>query len=85
MVGVAPESVMMNLPRAGGAEASAEEIKATLLLEGPRFEEDAATVYAVVANSTLTTAAYSYVKKIEVSKDGHKAMLALKLQFGGKA
>jgi hypothetical protein len=78
----------MDLLRAGGAVALRQvsiELKATLLLEGPHLEEDAATVYAVVANLTLGMRAYSNVRKLEISRNGRKAMLALKLQFRGKA
>jgi hypothetical protein len=63
----------------------AEEIKVMLLLKGPHFEEEAGTIYIVVTNLTLGTSAYAYVKKFEKSRDDNKAMLALKLQFGGKA
>jgi hypothetical protein len=63
----------------------AAEIKATLILEGNHFEEDTASVYAVVAMSTFDTTAYSYIRKFEESRNGREVMLALKLKFGGKA
>jgi uncharacterized membrane protein YgcG len=63
----------------------AAEIKATLILSGNHFEEDSASVYAVVAMSTFDTTAYSYVKMFEDTRNGREVMLALKLQFGGKA
>jgi hypothetical protein len=64
----------------------AAKIKATLLLSGNHFEEDAASVYpVVVATSTFDAMAYLYVKQFEVSRDGREAMLALKLQFRGNA
>jgi hypothetical protein len=37
----------------------ATEIKATLILSGNHFEEDAASVYAMVASLTFNTTAYS--------------------------
>jgi hypothetical protein len=61
------------------------EIKATLLLEGPHFEEDSRAVYDVIASSTLGTTSYAYVKKFEKSRNGRLALLALKFQFGGEA
>jgi hypothetical protein len=63
----------------------AAEIKATLILSGNHFEEDSASVYAVVATSTFDTTAYSYVKMFEDTRNGREVMLAMKLQFGGKA
>jgi hypothetical protein len=63
----------------------AAEIKATLILKGNHFKEDTASVYAMVANSPFDTTAYSYVKQFEDSRNGREVMLALKLQFGGKA
>jgi hypothetical protein len=59
-----------------------DELKATLLLEGSHFIEDSEAVYEVVASSTLGTLAYSHVEKFEKERDGRKAMLALKTQFG---
>jgi hypothetical protein len=63
----------------------AAELKATLTLSGNHFEEDSALVYAVVATSTFDTTAYSYVSQFEGTRNGQDVMLALKLQFGGKA
>jgi hypothetical protein len=63
----------------------AAELKATLILSGNHFEEDSASVYAVVATSTFDTTAYSYVSQFENTRNGRDVMLALKLQFGGKA
>jgi hypothetical protein len=56
-----------------------------LLLEGNHFEEDAASVYTVVTTSTFNMMASSYIKRFKESRDGRQIMLALKLQFGGKA
>jgi hypothetical protein len=73
-------------PKHGVRYASiAHEIKATLLLEGPHFEEDSRAVYDVIASSTLGTTSYTYVKKSEKSRNGWLALLALKFQFGGEA
>jgi hypothetical protein len=63
----------------------AAEINAMLVLSGNHFEEDAASVYAVVATSTFDTTAYSHVQQFKESRNGHEVMLAFKLQFGGKA
>jgi hypothetical protein len=63
----------------------AHEIKATLLLKGPHFEEDSRAVYDVIASSTLGTTSYAYVKKFDKSRNGRLALLALKFQFGGEA
>jgi hypothetical protein len=63
----------------------AAELKATLILSGNHFEEDSASVYAVVATSTFDTTAYSYVSQFEGTRNGREVMLALKLQFGGQA
>jgi hypothetical protein len=63
----------------------AAKLKATLILSGNHFEEDSASVYAVVATSTFDTTAYSYVSQFEGTRNGRDVMLALKLQFGGKA
>jgi hypothetical protein len=63
----------------------AHEIKATLLLEGPHFEEDSRAVYDVIASSTLGTTSSAYIKKFEKSRNGRLALLALKFQFGGEA
>jgi hypothetical protein len=63
----------------------ADEIKATLLLEGAHFDEDSRAVYDVIASSTLGTTSYAYVKKFEKSRNGRLALLALKFQFGGEA
>jgi hypothetical protein len=75
------------LPLRYGAKfpSIAAELKVTLLLEGAHFEEDSRAVYDVIASSTLGTSAYVYVKKFEKSRNGRKALLALKLQFGGEA
>jgi hypothetical protein len=49
-------------PKPGNKYPSiAAEIKAMLVLSGNHFEEDSASVYAVVATSTFDTMAYSYV------------------------
>jgi hypothetical protein len=61
------------------------ELEAMLLLKGDHFIEDMKAVYDVVASSTLGTSGYSYIKKFEETRNGHLALLALKLQFGGKA
>jgi hypothetical protein len=61
------------------------EIKVTLILNGNHFKEDLASVYAVIATLTFDTMAYSYVKQFEDTRNGREVMLALKLQFGGKA
>jgi hypothetical protein len=66
-------------------QSIADEIKATLLLEGAHFEEDSRAVYDVIASSTLGTTSYAYVKKFEKSRNGRLALLALKFQFGGEA
>jgi hypothetical protein len=63
----------------------AVKIKATLVLSGNHFEEDSASVYAVVTTSTFDTTAYLYVRQFEETRNGRHVMLALKLQFGGKA
>jgi hypothetical protein len=60
-------------------------LKGTLLLKGAHFDKDSKAIYDVVASSTIGTSAYAYVKKFEKSRNGHKALLALKLQFGGEA
>jgi hypothetical protein len=61
------------------------KIKATLVLSGNNFEEDSALVYAVIATSTFDMTAYSFVRQFEETRNGRDVMLALKLQFGGKA
>jgi hypothetical protein len=55
----------------------AAEIKATLILSGNHFEEDSASVFAIVATSTFDTTAYSYVKMFEDTRNGREVMLAL--------
>jgi hypothetical protein len=61
------------------------EIKAALILSGNHFEEDSASVYAVIATSTFDTMAYSYVSQFEGTRNGRDIMLTLKFQFRGKA
>jgi hypothetical protein len=73
-------------PKPGAKYPSiAAQLKATLLLEGDHFDEDSAAAYDVVASLTLGRSGYSYIKKFEESRNGHLALLALKLQFGGEA
>jgi hypothetical protein len=71
------------MPRAK-YQSIAEQLKATLLLEGSHFKEDSRAVYDVVTSSTLGTSAYAYIKKFARSRNGRQALLALKLQFGGE-
>jgi hypothetical protein len=63
----------------------AAEIKAMLVLSGNHFKEDSASVYAVVDSSTFDMTTYSYVQQFEETRNGRDIMLALKLQFRGKA
>jgi hypothetical protein len=63
----------------------AAKLKATLLLEGDHFDEDSKAIYDVVASLTLSMLGYSDVEKFEESRNGHLALLALKLQFRGEA
>jgi hypothetical protein len=73
-------------PKPGAKYPSiAAELKATLTLSGNHFEEESALVYAVVATSTFDTTAYSYISQFEATRNGRDVMLALKLQFRGKA
>jgi hypothetical protein len=48
----------------------AAKIKVMLVLSGNHFEEDSASVYAVITTSTFDTTAYSYLRQFRETRNG---------------
>jgi hypothetical protein len=61
----------------------ADELKATLILEGSHFTQDSRTVYAAVASSMLDTPAYAHVRRFSADWPRGHAHLEGSVQWNG--